>query len=138
MRTMTEIENEISIVAAETRLAYEKYSDLADRLRELHNELDNKILTYRAWRPMSDLKEYAGMELASIKLITEDENGSLEIEELVKDEILEITSDGHLYFSSFSDGIIHNKDGSNYYWHYYGMVDRMNFVGFVEVVLEED
>jgi hypothetical protein len=133
-RTLEVMEEELRLVKEEKK----PLSDAIDVLNKKIAKLDDEILAYKLnnglYHPMSELINYKGKDISSIKLVVRDEEGALDTDFIYCDEILEVDNDGHLYYSSYSGGIIEYDNKTNQYVHlYYGTVEDYDYVGFLEI-----
>lgn len=117
-------------------------SEAINILNEKIAKLDDEILAYKLnnglYHPMSELANYIGKDISSIKLVERDEEGALDTDYMYCDEIFEVDENGHLYYSSWSGGITEYDDDSGKYVHmYYGCPEYHDYVGFLEIEISE-
>jgi hypothetical protein len=133
-RTLDIITEELERVREQRKPLYETVNALDKEIAKLENEMLAFKLNNGLYHPMSELINYKGKNLSSIKLVVRDEEGALDTDFIYCDEILEVDDNGHLYYSSYSGGIIEYDNDANQYIHlYYGTVEDYDYVGFLEI-----
>lgn len=140
------MERTLEIMMEELRLAKEERKPLSEaievinkKIRKLDNEIEAYKLNNGLYHPMSELANYKGKDISHIILVERDKDGALDIEYMYNDEIFEVTDNGHLYYSSYSGGITqYREEDGKYYHHYYGHSTPHEYVGFLEIELEDD
>jgi len=120
------------------KLTEEAIKPLAEKASRLRKEIEQYKLDNALFHPMSDLIHYAGHEIRSIELVERYEDGTLGTDYKFLDEIFEVDENGRLYFSSFDYGIIEYDDDEHKYVHmYYGYPTYYDYVGFMEIELND-
>lgn len=133
-RTLEIIKEELECIREKRKPLYEAVSVLDKEIAKLEDEMLAFKLNNGLYHPMSELINYKGKNLSSIKLVVRDEEGALDTDFIYCDEILEVDDNGHLYYSSYSGGIIEYDNDANQYVHlYYGTVEDYDYVGFLEI-----
>ena len=88
---------------------------------------------------MSELINYLGKKIDSITLVERDKDGALHTDFMYGDEIFEVDEYAHLYYSSFSGGVMGYDNETKMYEHlYYGRPTYHDYVGFLEIEIDED
>lgn len=140
------MERILDIMMEELRLTKEERKPLSEAIEVINKKiqkLDNEIEAYKLnnglYHSMSELANYKGKDISHITLVERDKDGTLDTEYMFNDEIFEVTDDGHLYYSSYAGGITQycEKDGK-YYHYYYGCGTPHEYVGFLEIKLEDE
>lgn len=133
-RTLEVMEEELRLVREERNPLYEAVSELDKKISKLNNEIEAYKLNNGMYHPMSELINYLGKNISSIKLVERDEEGALDTDFMYCDEIFEVDEFGHLYYSSYSGGIIeYDNDARKYVHLYYGYPEYHDYVGFLEI-----
>lgn len=133
-RTLEIMEEELRLVKEERK----PLSEAIDVINKKINKIEDEILRYKLnnglYYPMSELADYTGKNVSSIELVERDEEGALDTDFIYCDEIFEVDENGHLYYSSYSGGIIKYDSDANKYVHmYYGYPEYHDYVGFLEI-----
>ena len=132
------MERTLDIMEAELKALKEQFKPLAKKLAELESEIEEYKLENTLYHSMSELVNYRGKQIRSITLIERDEDGTLDTDFVYDDEIFEIDDDGHLYYSSYSGGIIKYDNKAEKYVHmYYGHPEYHDYVGFMEIDIRD-
>ncbi len=133
-RTLEIMMEELERIREERKPIYEAVSALDKEIAKLEDEMLAFKLNNGLYHPMSELINYKGKNISSIKLVVRDEEGALDTDFVYCDEILEVDENGHLYYSSYSGGIIEYDDDADKYVHlYYGCPEYYDYVGFLEI-----
>lgn len=137
MRTLEIIEKELREAQEELKPIKEMKDKAQKKVDDLSSELEQFKMDNGLFRPMEDLKEYAGRNLERIDLVLK-EDGKLEKHSMWNDEMMGIDDKGHLWYSSYMGGVMNYCEKEGKYIHsYYGHGTEYDFVGFLEMVLEE-
>ena len=105
MRTLEDIENDLRTAYSELEPVKEIYNELKRKVGKIEDEKKKFILTNQMFHPMEDLIQYSGKELIFIELVRKD-GTELETECFFNDDILQIDSSGHFYYSSYENGVV--------------------------------
>ena len=106
--------------------------DLEYEQSVLTSAMNNFLKKNKIYCPMELLSNYKGRSVISIELI--DRQGN--IYEYSSGEIMNITEDGHFYYSDYDTGIIeYDKSAKKYVCHYHFISSTRNFVGFRNLTL---
>lgn len=133
------MERTLEIMEAELNAANEQFEPLKKKISELKREIERYKLDNALYHPMSELMNYKGKNIYSINLVEKMRDGKLTTDYMYADEWLEVTDDGYLHYSSYAGGIMdYNKDDEKYYHCYYGHSTPHEYVGFLEIEVEED
>lgn len=140
------MERNLDVMMEELRLAKEERKPLSEAIGVLDKEiakLNDEIEAYKLnnglYHPMSELINYLGKHIDSITLVERDEEGALDTDFMYCDEILEVDEFGHLYYSSYSGGVMgYNNESGKYVHMYYGYPEYHDYVGFLEIEIDED
>lgn len=133
-RTLNDMEEELRLAREERRPLYEVVNELDKKIYKLSDEIEAYKLNNGMYYPMSELINYLGKNISSIKLVVRDEEGALDTDFMYCDEIFEVDEFGHLYYSSYSGGIIeYDNDTGKYVHMYYGCPEYLDYVGFLEI-----
>ena len=140
------MERTLEIMMEELRLAKEEKKPLEaainvvnKKIRNLDNEIERYKLNNGLYHPMSELVNYKGKTIDSILLVKRDKDGTLDTEYMFNDEIFEVDKNGYLDYSSYNGGVMDydEKIGKYVKW-YYGHATEHDYVGFLEIELEDD
>ena len=133
-RTLDIMMEELQRIRGKRKPIYEAVSALDKEIAKLEDEMLAFKLNHGLYHPMSELINYKGKNISSIKLVERDEEGALDTDFMYCDEIFEVDEDGHLYYSSYSGGIVeYDNDADKYVHLYYGYPEYHNYVGFLEI-----
>lgn len=138
-RTYEDIRKDLSDAEEELKPISKEYHKLIEEISSLKNELEEYEVNNGWFHPMSDLNQYIGREISSIKLVERKNDGTLTVEEIVNDEMFSVDKNGHLYFSSYESGVMdYDEDLEKYveYYHFFGTVH--DYVGFLEIKFEDE
>ena len=128
------MERTLEIMEIELDSAKKQFEPLKKKISELEREIKKYKLDNTLYHPMSELVNYKGKYVRSITLVERDEDGTLDTDFMYDDDIFEIDDDGHLYYSSYLDGIIRYDNKAEKYVHmYYGHPEYHDYVGFTEI-----
>ena len=136
---MKEIERTLNIMEAELKSICEQLCPLQKNKIELERDIRNFKLENALYHPMSELANYKGREIRSITLVEKMRDGKLGTEYMYNDEYFEVTDGGHLHYSSYQGGCMdyYEEDGK-YRHYYYGHATLHDYIGFLEIELEEE
>ena len=133
------MERTLEVMEEELKLVKSGFDTLRAKKETLENEIEEYKLNHGIYRPMSELINYIGKDIDSIKVVIRNEDGTLETDFLYCDEIFEVNEYGQLYYSSYSGGIIeYDNDAHKYVHMYYCHPTYYNYVGFMDLKLEDD
>ena len=128
------MERTLEIMEIELDSAKKQFEPLKKKISELEREIEKYKLDNTLYYPMSELVNYKGKYVRSITLVERNEDGTLDTDFMYDDDIFEIDDDGHLYYSSYSGGIISYDNKAEKYVHmYYGHPEYHDYVGFTEI-----
>lgn len=97
-----------------------------------------ETLNGRTIYPMSNLSDYIDKEIYSIELVERNDDGSVDVVDIVSDELLYVNKQGHLVLSSYLGGVMSYDDSiGKYVKYYYGHRTEYDFVGFLNIEFEE-
>lgn len=116
-----------------------KIAELEKQLEPLKKEkgaineaLDNFVIKNKLYLPIDRLKDYAGKDVYEITLI--DESG--EEYNFYYGDIMEITEDGHFYYSDYENGIYeYDPNTNNYHRDFCHSRENRTIVGFRDLCL---
>ena len=132
------MERTLETMEEELALTIEWLAPLQSKLNELTKEIERYKLENALYHPMSELVDYKGKHISSITLVERDKDGELDTEYMYNDEIFEVTEDGHLYYSSYSGGIMSYDAKAEQYVHmYYGCPEYHDYVGFTAIDIDD-
>lgn len=98
-----------------------------------------KTLNGRTICPMSNLSNYIDKDIYSIELVERNDDGSVDVVNIVSDELFYVDEQGHLVFSSYSCGVMsYDNSIRKYVKHYYGHRTEHKFVGFLSIEVEDE
>lgn len=138
-RTLETINEELERIKEERKPLYEAVNTLDKKIAKLNNEMLAYKLNNGLYHPMSELINYLGKEIDSIKLVERDEEGALHTDFMYCDEIFKVDEYAHLYYSSWTGGIVEYDNDTKKYVHlYYGCPTYHDYVGFLEIEIDED
>lgn len=138
MRTIEIIEKELLEAKEELKPIEQMRDKVLEKVNALSLEAEKFKIDNGLFRPMSDLKEYAGKEISCISLVVKKDDGTLAKKEMYNCEMFEVDEDGHLDFSSFECGVMHyDKKLQKYVYYYHFKKTEYDFVGFLEIELED-
>ena len=133
------MERTLEIMEEELKLIKQEYDVLNKKRQNLEIEIEEYKLNNGLYHPMSELINYIGKDIDSIKVVIRNEDGTLETDFLYCDEIFEVDEYGQLYYSSYSGGIIeYDNDAHKYVHMYYCRPTYYDYVGFMDLKLEDD
>jgi hypothetical protein len=133
------MERTLDIMEAELKATIEQLKPLQNKKTELEREIKDYKLKNTAYHPMSELVNYRGRDISSITLVEKKQNGMLVTEFMYNDEIFNVTNDGYLHYSSYGGGIMdYYEKEEKYYHYYYGHGTPHEYVGFLEIELEDE
>lgn len=93
-----------------------------------------ETLNGRTIYPMSNLSNYIDKDIYSIELVRRNDDGSVDVVDIVSDEIFYVDKQGHLVFSSYIGGVMsYDNSIGKYVKHYYGHRTEHDFVGFLNI-----
>ena len=139
MRTLEDIERDLALAKEELKPIQEARDKVAKKVSDFRDELEKYKLNNRIYRPMSDLNQYIGCNIGSIKLVERDEDGSLDTDDMYGDEYFKVDENGHLDYSSEMGGVMSfdEKIGKYVMWCHYFRTEH-DYVGFLEMRLENE
>jgi hypothetical protein len=138
-RTLEVMEEELKRVKEERKPLYEAVNALDKEIAKLKDEIVAFKLNNGLYHPMSELIDYLGKRISSITLVERDKEGALDTEFMYCDEIFEVDEYAHLYYSSWSGGVMRYDNNTKMYVHsYYGCPTYHDYVGFLEIEIDED
>lgn len=133
------MERTLDIMEAELKAVCEQLKPLQKKKIELERDIREYRLRNTLYHPMSELVNYKGREIRSITLVEKMRDGKLGTEYMYNDEYFKVTEDGHLHYSSYEGGCMdYYKEDGKYYHYYYGHATMHEYVGFLEIELEEE
>lgn len=138
-RTYEDIRKDLSDAEEELKPITKEYHKAIEKVIKLENELEEYKINNELFHPMSDLNKYIGKEISSIKLIERRSDGTLEVEEIVNDEMFSVDKNGHLDFSSYQSGVMRYDENINKYvgWYYHCGTEH-DYIGFLEIEFEDE
>ena len=114
-RTLEIIENDLENAQEELKPIREAYDKATKKVSNFRDELERYKIDNGMYRPMSDLSQYIGCNISSIKLVEKDENG-------------------HLDYCSEMGGIMSfDKDIDKYVMWCHCFRTEHDYVGFLEI-----
>ena len=138
-RTLEIMEEELKRVREERKPLYEAVNILDKKIAKLNDEMLAYKLNSGLYHPMSELINYLGKHISSITLVERDEDGALDTDFMYCDEIFEVDEYAHLYYSSWTEGVMNYDNDTKMYVHsYYGRPTYHDYVGFLEIEVEDD
>ena len=138
-RTLEVMEEELKLVREERKPLYEAVNILDKKIAKLNDEILAYKLNNGLYHPMSELINYLGKRIDSITLVERDKDGALDTDFMYCDEIFEVDEYAHLYYSSYEGGIIsYDNDAHKYVHMYYGHPTYHDYVGFLDIEIDED
>lgn len=138
-RNLDVMMEELRLVKEERKPLSEAISVLDKKIAKLDDEIEAYKLNNGLYHPMSELINYMGKDINFIKLVVRDEDGALDTDYMYCDEIFEVDEFAHLYYSSYSGGIVAYDEKTRKYMHlYYGHPEYYDYVGFLEIDVDED
>lgn len=116
-----------------------KESELKQQINIARENLKQAFDKYYQWMKegnyTKDLKEYAGKELKSIRVILD--NG--EVDFFGGYEIMNVTDDGHLYISDFDWGLLeYDSEEKAYVQWYHFQKSVYHIKGFFDIEVEDE
>lgn len=97
-----------------------------------------ETLNGRTIYPMSNLSNYIDKEIYSIELVERNDDGSVDVVDIVNDEIFYVDKQRHLVFSSYLSGVMsYDNSIGKYVTYYYGSRTEHDFVGFLSIEVED-
>lgn len=133
-RTLEVMLSELECIQEERKPIYEAVVVFDKKIAKLEDEILAFKLNNGLYHPMSELINYKGKNISSIKLVVRDEDGKLDTDFMYCDEIFEVDENGHLYYSSYSGGIVeYDSDEDKYVHLYYGYPEYYEYVGYLEI-----
>ena len=138
-RTLDVMMEELERVKEKRKPLYEAVNVLDKEIAKLNDEMLAYKLNNGLYHPMSELINYIGKRIDSITLVERDKEGALDTEFLYGDEIFKVDEYGQLYYSSYENGIIeYDSDAHKYVHMYYCRPTYHDYVGFLEIDIDED
>lgn len=138
-RNLDVMMEELRLVKEERKPLSEAISVLDKEIAKLNDEIEAYKLNNGLYHPMSELINYLGKDISFIKLVVRDEEGALDTDYMYCDEIFEVDEFGHLYYSSYTGGIVEYDNESGKYVHmYYGHPEYYDYIGFLDIGIDED
>lgn len=137
-RTLEDIERDLALAKEELEPIQEARDKAARKVSDFRDELEKYKLNNGMYHPMSDLNQYIGCNISSIKLVERDEDGSLDTDDMYGDEYFKIDENGHLDYSSEFGGVMDYDEKIGKYvmlCHYFRT--EHDYVGFLELRLEK-
>lgn len=129
----------LSIMEAKLKAIKEQSESLAKKQIKLANKIVKYKLENALYHPMSELVNYKNKSISCINLVEKKQNGKLDTDYMFNDGIFEVTKDGYLYYSSYEGGVMdYCKEDGKYYHYFYGRGTPHEYVGFLEIELEEE
>ena len=138
-RTLEIIENDLENAQEELKPIREAYDKATKKVSNFRDELERYKIDNGMYRPMSDLSQYIGCNISSIKLVEKDENGSLDTDDMWGDEYFQVDENGHLDYCSEMGGIMSfDKDIDKYVmWCHCCRIEH-DYVGFLEIRVDKE
>ena len=138
-RTLEIIENDLKNAQEELRPIREAYDKATKKVSNFRDELERYKIDNGMYRSMSDLSQYIGCNISSIKLVERDKDGSLDTDDMWGDEYFIVDKNGHLYYSSEMNGVMSFDNEINKYvmWYHYFRTEH-DYVGFLEIRVDKD
>lgn len=138
-RTLEVMEEELKRVREERKPLYEAVNILDKKIAKLNDEMLAYKLNNGLYHPMSELINYLGKSISSITLVERDKDGALDTDFMYCDEIFKVDEYAHLYYSSWTGGVMDYDNDTKMYVHfYYGCPQYHDYVGFLEIEIDED
>lgn len=134
MRTFENIEYDYKIAKGILDQLQEKLNKALRRTNALYKEMEQYKLNHGMYHSMEELNQYAGKNIAEIELVKKDSNGKLSTEYLYADEILRITSDGKISYSSYVYGLLEWIESENSYIQLdQGVEQKVEYIGYISI-----
>lgn len=139
VRTLEMIENDLRNAKEELKPIRKAYDKARKKVSGFSDELERYKLDNGIYYPMSDLSQYIGCNINSIKLVERDTDGSLDIDDMYCDEYFKVDNNGHLDYSSEMGGVMDFDDNIGKYvmWCHYFRTEH-DYVGFLEISVDND
>lgn len=138
-RTLEIIENDLENAQEELRPIREAYDKATKKVSNFRDELERYKIDNGMYRPMSDLSQYIGCNISSIKLVERDEDGSLDTDDMWGDEYFKVDENGHLDYSSEMGGVMSfDKEIDKYVMRCHHFRTEHDYVGFLEIRVDKD
>lgn len=133
------MERTLAVMEEELKIVQSGFDTLRQKKEALENEIRKYKLDNELYHPMSELINYLGKHISSITLVERDEDGALDTDFMYCDEIFEVDEYAHLYYSSWTEGVMNYDNDTKMYVHsYYGRPTYHDYVGFLEIEVEDD
>ena len=138
-RTLEIIENDLENAQEELKPIREAYDKATKKVSNFRDELERYKIDNEMYRPMSDLSQYIGCNISSIKLVERDEDGSLDTDDMWGDEYFKVDENGHLDYSSEMGGVMSfDKEIDKYVMWCHHFRTEHDYVGFLEIRVDKD
>lgn len=138
-RTYEDIRKDLNDAKEELKPVSKEYHNLIKKIISLKKELEKYEVDNGLFYPMSDLNKYIGKEISSIKLVERKNDGTLEVEEIINDEMFSVDKNGHLKFSSYVSGVMGYDEKLEKYVEYYHCFRTVHdYIGFLEIEFEDE
>lgn len=123
--------NEIYKIDSRITKYHKSIAKDVNRLMYLEKQLDEIIVKDKLYIPISNLNKYKGQSIDGITLI--DSDGYYKTWDV--GDIMEISEDGHFYFSDYERGLYYYDKNTERYYHHCNFVrnEGDNIVGFVDL-----
>ena len=137
-RTYEDIRKDLNDAKEELKPVSKEYRNLIKKVVSLKKELEKYEVNNGLFYPMSDLNKYIGKEISSIKLVERKNDGTLEVEEIINDEMFSVDKNGHLNFSSYESGVMSYDEKLEKYVEYYHCFRTVHdYIGFLKIEFED-